>query len=48
MHEGDKGLEKYDALYTLNYILQDEELKKLKSSKNLLRSVLRLINYAFV
>lgn len=40
--------ETYDALYTLNYILQDKEIEQIKGYKNLLRAVLRLINYAFV
>lgn len=46
--DDDFNPEKYDALYTLNYILQDKSLIELKSYKNLLRAVLRLINYAFV
>ncbi len=36
------------ALDTLIGILQDEDLKAVKGSTNLLRAVLRLINYAFV
>ena len=38
----------FDALYTLNYILQDKEIEQVKGYKNLLRAVLRVINYAFV
>ena len=48
LSDKDENLDKYDALYTLNYILQDPEIKGVKNSKNLLRAVLRLINYAFV
>ena len=44
----DDGSEKFDALYTLNYILQDKEIEVIPGYKNLLRAVLRLINYAFV
>ena len=36
------------AMDTLIGILQDQDLRSVKGSTNLLRAVLRLINYAFV
>ena len=40
--------QRFDALYTLNYILQDKEIEQVRGYKNLLRAVLRVINYPFV
>jgi hypothetical protein len=44
----DGNAEQLDALYTLTQILKDKEIEQIKGYKNLLRAVLRLINYAFV